>query len=158
MNERRRGFAAEIDVSLVDDHRRVTPFFEEALDLCARQGDAGRRVRIGEDDGAAAVEIIGHIDSHRCVERDRLVSQAEKAAPDRIEAVGDIRKNHGRRLLEEGRKRVRQHFVRAVADENLIGTRPVNAADGFTQAGRPRIRVQTKRVAGCGPNGLDRFR
>ena len=132
--------------------------FEEALDVRARQGDAGRRVRIGEDDGAAAVEIIGHIDPHRGVERDRLVSQAEKPAPDRVEAVGDIRKDHGRRLLQEGRERVRQHFVRAVADENLIGTRLVNAGDGFAQAGRSRVRVQPKPVAGGGSNGLDRFR
>ena len=69
----------------------------EFRDLPPRQGHAGRGVRIGQDDGSGRSIIVVDADTHLAVQGHRLMADAEKAAIDRIKAVGDVWKEQ--RLL-----------------------------------------------------------
>jgi hypothetical protein len=52
------------------------------------------------------------------------VIDAVEAAIDRVEAVGDVRKQDRLLVLEQRHEGVRQHLVRAVADEDLLRRQP----------------------------------
>ena len=123
-DQRNRGFGAEIDVGLVDHHGHVRMLSSRvaisARDSATPVGAFG----LGDDDRAGRPAIIGDADPHGLIERHGLVGDAEQAAIDRIEAVGDVGEQQRRIMLEQRGEGVRQHLVRAVADEHLFGPHP----------------------------------
>ncbi len=73
---------------------------------------------------------------------------SQEPAIDGIEAVGDVRKQHGLGLLEQPGKGVGEHFIGAVADEDLVGLNPVIVSQRLAQARGARVRVEAERVGG----------
>jgi hypothetical protein len=53
---------------------------------------------------------------------------------------------------------VREHFVRTVADEYLLGLNPVIAGQGTPQGDRLRVRIKAERVRRRGTDRLQRAR
>lgn len=74
------------------------------------------------------------------------MGDVEQAAPDGVEAVGDVREKQRRVVFEKPREGVRQHLVGAVADENLFRSHLVIAGQSRSQRGSLWIRVETQRV------------
>ena len=96
----------------------------------SRQQAAGRRVRIGEDDAAVGLHVISRVDAEIVGQRHGDVIDAVQPAVDRVEAVGDVREENRRLVLQQRHEDVGQHFVRAVADENLLWRHAVQPGDG----------------------------
>ena len=57
-----------------------------------------------------------------------------EAAVDRVEAVGDVRKEQWPFVPQQTEKGVGQHLVGAVADEDLLGGKTVEVGDRRPQA------------------------
>jgi hypothetical protein len=91
---------------------------------------------------------------HGVIERHGLVGDAEQAAIDRVETVGDVREEQRRIVLQQGGEGVGQHFVGAVADEDLFGPHLVIGGQGRPQRGGLRVRIETQAI---GRLGADRF-
>jgi hypothetical protein len=70
---------------------------------------------------------------HGGIERHGLVGDAEQAAIDGVETVGDIGEEQRRIMLQQSGEGVRQHLVRAVADEHLFGSHLMVAGQGSPQ-------------------------
>jgi hypothetical protein len=163
-DEWNRALATEIDIGLVDHHRDIGMIFEQSGDFRARQGDAGRRVGIGDHDRARLAPIILDPDAHFVVQRHSLAGEAEQLRPHGIKAVGDVRKKQRLRLFQERDECMREHFVRAIANEDLFGLDPVMDGERLAQLLRLRIGIKRRvstaaaRIAssasGEGPNGL----
>jgi hypothetical protein len=141
-DESNRALAAEIDIGLVDHHRDVGMIFEPPSDLRARQRDAGRRVGISDHDRARAAPIILHPDAHFVVQRHGLADEAEQSRPHRIKAVGDIRKQQRLRLFQQRHECMGEHFVRAIANEDLFGLHAVMGGKHLAQLRRLGIGIK----------------
>ena len=146
-DQRDRRLGAEVDVGLVDHHRDVAALARQPRDLGAAQRDAGRRVRVGDDDRAAAVEVVVDAHPHVIVQRHGLVLDAQQPAIDRIEAVSDVGKEQGPRLFQQGREGMRQHLVRAVAHEDLFGRYLVIVGQRLAQVTGARIGIEPQRIS-----------
>ena len=96
--------AAVVDVGLVDDHRDVGLRAEDALDRVDRQQTSGRRIRVGENDrpGARRRVVVG-LDFEGVVERYGGEGDIVQTAIHRVEAVGDVRKQHRPGVPEQAR-------------------------------------------------------
>jgi hypothetical protein len=83
----------------------------------------------------------------------RSDSNVVQTAIDRVEAVGDVRKQNRQLVPEQGDKNVRQHFVGPVANKDLL---PRNAKLGVASRDRPlqevsiRVRVEAQRLPTVG--------
>ena len=106
---------------------------QQGNDLGPRQRNPCRRIRIGYDDRAGRPAIVGDADLHGLIERHGFVRDAEQAAIDRVETVGDVREQQRRIMLQQRGEGVGQHFVRAVADEHLFGSYLVVGGQGSAQ-------------------------
>ena len=82
------------------------------------------------------------------------IGDIEQPAIDRVEAVGDVGEQQRRVMLEQRAEGVRQHLVRAVADEDLFGPHLVVVGQRRPQRGGLRVRIEAQRV---GRLGADRF-
>ncbi len=73
-NERDGAFTPEIDIGFVYRHDRIRMGGDKGLDVGKRQADAGRRIRIGDEDGAAWPVVIRRPDPEPVIHRyfDRL--------------------------------------------------------------------------------------
>src|SRR5258706_1788373 len=81
---------------------------------------------------------------------------AQQSAVDGIKTVGHIRKQHGPGLLQQPREGVREHFVRAVADEDLLGRDTMISGQHFSKARGLWVRVEAERVGRRRSNRFDR--
>jgi hypothetical protein len=88
------------------------------------------------------------------IQRHGLAGEAEQLRPHGIEAVGDVRKQQRLRLFQERDERMREHFVRTVADEHLFGFHTVICGERLAQLPRLGIGIEPQGV-GCG--GSHRF-
>ncbi len=127
---------------------------KQPFDVGQGQQATGRSVRVGEDDAAVRAQIIGDAQREILGQGYGDVLDAVQAAVDRVEAVSDIGEQQRRGVLKQGLKDVGQHFVRAVADENLRRRDLVIVGDGSFQSLGVRVRVQAQRIGQLAP---DRF-
>ncbi len=141
-----RRFAAEIDVGFVDQHDRVGVGFEQPLDLSQCQQTAGGRIGIGQHDAAVVTTVVVDPHAESIVERNAQRGQSIQPAVNRIEAVGDVRKQHRPAMIEQAEERVRQHFVGAVAHEHLRRLQAVQLCQRFLEGARIRVGIQAQRV------------
>jgi hypothetical protein len=132
--------------------------FEQSGDFRARQRDAGRRVGIGDHDRARLAPIILDPDAHFVVQRHSLAGEAEQLRPHGIKAVGDVRKKQRLRLFQERDECMREHFVRAIANEDLFGLDPVMDGERLAQLLRLRIGIKPQGVHRCGSHRFQRER
>ena len=102
--------------------------FEQSGDFRAQQRVAGR-FGIGDHDRARLAPIILDPDAHFVVQRHSLAGEAEQLRPHGIKAVGDVRKQQRLRLFQERDECMREHFVRAIANEDLFALDPVMAGE-----------------------------
>ncbi len=154
-----RRFATEIDIGFIDDDDRVRIRLEQHLDIGQRQGAAGRRIRVGDDDAAIGLAVIDDADGKGVVERYGPVGHVVQLAIHRIETVGDVGKQDRPRVPEQGHEGVRQHFVRAVADEYLLrGDVAEEVRDGFPQPRTFRIGIELERFADLALQGRQHAR
>ena len=116
--------------------------FEQSGDLRARQGDSGRRVRIGDHDRPRLAPIILDPYAHCAIKRHGLAGEAEQLRPHGIEAVGDVRKQQRLRLFLERDETMREHFVRTVTDEHLFGLHAVMGGERLPQLRRLGIGIK----------------
>ena len=108
-------------------------FLQQGHDLGARQRNACRRIRIGDDDRAGRPAIVGDADLHGLIERHGVKRDAEQAAIDRVETVGDVREEQRRIMLQQRGEGVGQHLVRAAADEYLFRVHLMVGGQGSPQ-------------------------
>ena len=141
-----RRFAAEIDIGLVDQHHRGGIGLQQPLDLSQRQQAAGGRVGVGQHDAAVVTAVVVDAHAEPIVEGHTLRGQPVKPAVHRIEAVGDIRKQHRPAMIEQAEERVRQHFVGTVAHEHLRRRQAVQLRQRFLEGARIRVGIQAQRV------------
>eukprot|EP01136_Pigoraptor_vietnamica_P029252 Opistho-1_new@8200 len=156
-DQRQRTLAAEIDIRLVDQHDAIRARRKQLFDARQRLADAGRRVRVGDDDAAAALagahrERID-VDAQAVIDRQLLAGDAVELGIDPVEAVAHVWHQQRLRLLEEGEERVREHLVRAVAREHFAHLQAVAARHGFAQRERCGVGVAFEAVGG---RALDR--
>jgi hypothetical protein len=152
-------FGGESAVPLIADHPNLLVVLcEHSGDLDARQCHAGRSVGIGDHDRPRRAPIILDPEAHSFVERHGLAGEAEQLPPYRIEAVGDVRKQERLRLFQESNKRMREHFVRTVADENLFGLHTVMGGKRFAQRRRLGIGIEPQAVDRGGSHRFQRER
>ena len=155
-----RAVAPEIHIGLVDDDDAVRIAGHDARHILKRHETAGRRIRIREDDAAGGRVSPGKIvfrnDPVVLVERTRLEPDAIQAAVSRIEAVGDVRKPQRTVLFQQAQEGVGQHFVRSVADEDLIRFDLEARRERPLEAIRIRVGVEPQHIRGLGANRVQR--
>ncbi len=127
-------------------------------DLGTRQRRPDRRVGIGQDDRAGGTAIIGDADPHGVIQRHSCVNDIEQPAPDRIKTVGYVREKQRRVMLQQSGEGMRQHLVRAVADEDLFGPHVMIRGQSRSQRGGLGIRIQAQRVGRLGADRLQHAR
>ncbi|MPL74784.1 hypothetical protein SDC9_20602 [bioreactor metagenome] len=155
-DQRRHAVGAEIDIGLVDQHHDIGVCLQHPLDRGHGQGDAGRRVRIGDHDARAGAGECVDVEAEIGAKRHLPERDAVERAIGRVEAVGHVGKEQFALAAEEGVEGMGQHLVRAVAGEDMIGVQAEARADRRAQRRRRRVRVKPQRVAGRGPDRLDR--
>ena len=78
-------------------------------------------------------------------------------------AVGDVREQQRARravavaVVEQRHEGMRQHLVRAVADEDLLGIQPVHPGDALAQCGGAGVRVQAQPIGVAAQLGHQRI-
>jgi hypothetical protein len=88
--------------------------------------------------------IGGRVDAEIVGKRHGAVIDAVQPAIDRVEAVGDVGEEDRRVVLEQGHESVRQHLVRAVADEDLLRRHAMRAGDGRLEQVGVRVGVEAQ--------------
>ncbi len=92
--------AAEVDIGFIDHNDGIPIALQQPLHVRQRQQTAGRGVGIGEDHAAIRAQIIGDAQGKVFGQRNRDEVDAVQAAVDRVEAVGDVREQQRRGVLE----------------------------------------------------------
>ena len=72
-DQRHAAFRAEIHIGLVHHHHVVGILLQDLHNLFPRQGYGRRRVRVGDEDRAGSLIIIGDIDGQVFLQRDRFI-------------------------------------------------------------------------------------
>ncbi len=146
-DQRHHRLTAEVDISLVDDHHRISVSAQQALDFGNRNKTPGRSVGIRKHDAAIGFQIIIDCDFKGSVQRYLLVRNVVEAAVHRIKTVGDVRKQYRRFVFQQAEEHMRQHFVGTVADKHMIRGQAVAFGNCSAQAVAGGIRIQAQRVA-----------
>jgi hypothetical protein len=123
---------------------------QQGGDRWQRQQAAGRRIRVRKNDAAVGCHVVVDTDRKTFIQGHRRISDLVQTAVDRIEAVGDVGKENRSFVLEQRHEHMRQHFIRAVADEDLLRRdAEIGKArgNGFLEAIGARIRVQAQPFA-----------
>ena len=145
-DQRHHRLAAEVDVSLVDDHYRIAVGTQQALDVGDWHKASGRRIGLRKHDAAIGLQVIIDGDFKRGVQRYLFVGNAVEATVDRIKTVGDVRKQHRCLVFEQAEEHMRQYFIGAIADKHMIRCQAVTLGNRGAQAVAGRIRIQAQRV------------
>ena len=133
---------AEIDIGLVNHHRRIGMHGQQPLDRLQPQPDPGGRIGIGQDYGSGCAAIVLDIDPHRAIQRHGFIGNVEQPAIGGIETVGDVGKQQRAVMPEQSGKGMGQHLVRTIADEHMIARHPMIGRQGIAERARLRIGIK----------------
>jgi hypothetical protein len=112
--------------------------------------------RAAISDRAGGPPVVRDANPEALVQRHGLIGDAEQAAVDRIEAVGDVGEQQGRLAPQQAGERVGQHLVRAIADEHLVRIDAVVGGQRLEQLQRHGVGIEPERLGRRRPDGLDR--
>ncbi len=142
LDQRDRAFRTKIDICLVDDNDLLGMIGKQPLDLRELQRYPSGRIRIGQDDRAAGLPIVGNADLHGVIQRHLTKIDAIEAAIGRVEAVADVRKEQRVIVFQQCLERVGQDFVGAVAHEDIARVETVALRRSPPQPARSWIGIE----------------
>ncbi len=150
------GLRTEIDIRLIDHHHGIGITRQQTFHFRQGQRHAGWGIGIGKDDAAIRPGLQIVIDRNREVgtQRDLARLDAIQAGVNGIETVRNVGMQQRRRMTQQGHEGMGQHFVRAVADEDLLGLQPVMVCNRGLEPCSLRVWVQTQIARGLRRDSL----
>jgi len=152
---------AEIHIGFVDDNRRIGQGRGKTGDFGQRQQAAGRGVGVREDRRAKVCSAAGEVvvDADLELVRQGYGFEVDPVQPavNRIETVGDVRKEQRLVVLEQSLEGVGQDLVRTVADEDPFRRNAEMAGNGCFELASGRVRIELQAVGVLVQLGKDRI-
>ena len=150
------GLRPEIHVRLIDDDHVVRVGAHDFLDVRSRQRHAGVRVRVGEKNRPAGIEIVFFVDGEILPQRHLHIRDVVDLREDRIESVRHVREHRRRVLIAKRHECKIQDLVRSVPHQNVARLHAELVRQFFRQDPNVRIGIQLQPAGGL-RSALDGF-